>query len=107
MIAASISGPEQGGMPPAGTAGRHAPEDRLALLVGDWLEGSVRGVTGIVGSSTRTIEVVDRHGVARRALQAPLRFVIVCVDAQDQVTIRVLDADDQPLLETERTRDEW
>lgn len=82
-----------------------------AYFGGDWLQGdakgSVRGVTGAVGEGARYIELEDRHGVTRRTVEAPLGAIIVCWDAEDDVTIRVLDADEKVLGQTRRHPDQW
>ena len=99
--------------PTGGGGGSAGPEDdplrlrvypeRLASVGGEWHEGPVRGLTGLVGSAARTIEVEDRHGRTRRQVEAPLGCVVVCFEALDEVTIRILDQDDQPLLDTSRS----
>lgn len=63
--------------------------------------------TGSFGGAVRTIDVVDRHGTTRRPVVAPLGWVVVCFDSADEVTIRILDADDQPLVETARSAHTW
>jgi hypothetical protein len=89
-----------------GTAGPEADPmvprpglDHLTYFWSGWQEGPVGGVTGHVGVSARTIEVADSHGTNRKPVEAPLGVVVVCFDARDEVTIRVLDADDQLLAE--------
>lgn len=81
--------------------------DRFAGFFGEWQDGPVRGVTGIVGSAARIIELGDRHGVTRDLVEAPLGLAVICFDAAEEVTIRVLDFDDRPLLEAVRTPGRW
>jgi hypothetical protein len=100
-----------------GTGGSAGPNDnpmrpgdypeRLAHFIGEWQDGPVRGVTGVVGAAARTIELIDGHGRTCRPVQAPLGWVIVCFDALDEVTIRVLDSDDEALLGAARTPGRW
>ena len=84
--------------------GRTYPE-RFAYFDSEWQGGPVRGLTGAVGAAARTIEVLTTSGPTRRSIDGPLGLVIVCFDALEQATIQVLDADDQPLLETNVTPD--
>ncbi len=51
---------------------------------------------GSSNSSTGTV------GLAARS-RPPWGWIVVCFDASDEVTVRVLDEDDQPLLETTRS----
>jgi hypothetical protein len=82
-----------------------------AYFGGDWAQGdskgSVRGVTGAVGEGARCIELEDRDGITRRPVEAPLGAIIVCWDADDEVTVRVLDAEDKVLSETRIHPDQW
>lgn len=108
---------EEGWEPTGASGGTAGPEDnplrprprveRLASFGGEWQEGPVRGLTGVVGSAARFIELIDSHGRTRRPVEAPLGWVVVCFDASEEVTIRVLDADDQPLHETIRSPAAW
>ncbi len=91
------AGPEENPIQP------RAYRERLAAFGGEWQEGPVRGLTGVVGSAARIIELIDRHGRTRRQVEAPLGWIVVCFDSSDEVTIRVLDENDQPLLETTRS----
>ena len=107
--------------PTGASGGTGGPEDkpmqppvlphRLAYFGGGFQEsgppGSVRGRTGMVGGSARTIELVDRHGTTRRPVEAPLGWVIVCFDPEDEVTIRVLDDQGETLAETRSTPGRW
>lgn len=95
------AGPEDDPMRPRALA------PRKVHLGGDWQDGGVRGITGWVGSEARTIEVEDRYGVARRTVEATLGLVIICFDPRDDIRIRVLDVEDQPLLETTRGPSPW
>ena len=82
-----------------------------ASFGGDWLQGddkgSVRGLTGTVGERARYIAVQDRYGMTRHPVEAPLAAIIVCWDATRDVTITILDAEDEVLGQTQRHPNQW
>jgi hypothetical protein len=86
------------------TSRQVAPD--LAAFGGEWQDGdrvsTVRGLTGHVGERARYIELVDRHAVTRRPVEAPLGQVLVCWDADDDVIVRILDFDERVLAEERR-----
>lgn len=90
------AGPREDPMQPP----RH-PE-RYVRFFGEWQDGHARGLTGGVGAAARTIELQDQEGRTRRPVDAPMGLVIVCFDLHQEVTIRILDGDGQPLLEMVR-----
>jgi hypothetical protein len=72
---------------------------RHAAIRSEFRFGDLAGFIGIVGTASTTVELADRDGVTRRALEAPVSVFVVCFHFDDDVTLRILDSDGRVLLD--------